>query len=113
MCIKLPHRDMQFWGTMLVSVLWAIWLHRNHTVFQATRTIPANNLYFSIFYLFSLWTCTPFLAPTVTPRASSVQLTSIRVPAQDVDADTHGQLGDTSPGTGTDTHHQNDEDLLD
>jgi hypothetical protein len=112
MYIKLPHRDMQFWGIMLAVVLWAILLHRNQTVFHATRTIPASNLYFSIFYLFSLWTGTHFLTPVVTPRAPSVQLTSV-IPALDVDAAMHGQLGDASSGDDTANPHQNDEDLLD
>jgi hypothetical protein len=54
MFIKLPHRYMNFWGTLLAIVLWSIWLLRNQTIFRPTRIIPVNNLYFSIFYLFSL-----------------------------------------------------------
>jgi hypothetical protein len=110
-CLKLPFKDLQFWGSLLVVVLWSIWILQNHSIFRSSRTISVNSLFFSIFYLFSYWTCASFSVHTRLTGVGSAVNTSALGPT--VKLGLMGQGGGSTSSAGPARNSISDEDLLD
>lgn len=58
-CIKLPTNDLAFWGTLLATVWWILWIERNKRVFQRTDNCSAQSIYYVIYNLYTYWVEVP------------------------------------------------------
>jgi hypothetical protein len=82
--------NFQYWGTLLATSIWVIWLEQNKKIFFSSSTSSVANIYFLILHLYKFWTDTSahlehilfgdfessLTAPTCAPSQPGVGSTS-------------------------------------